>query len=535
MASRKKKSTRPSQGLVWNPPIDLTDRLIQEIQGLQASVRTDYLKSQFLSKFVSKDTDPPELRRQRAIEKWLAVEMKNEETEDRLLFTPGASQILPRVSLDEFFSFCRHLVCEIIGETPPIEALIGSFSGGASTSRSRLSSHPAGKYVGEAHVTASALPWFDLLRDELPVWFDVADDLVIKEVPGNVLFTVPKKTDIDRCACKEPDLNMFIQKGIGNYFRNCLRRTGINLNDQSINRSLARVGSIDGRLVTLDLSSASDSVLTELVAQLLPVTWFNLLDAVRCHVTIIDGQEHRNFMFSSMGNGFTFELESLIFLVLARATARFTGTRGRISVYGDDIVCPAHLFRDLVTVLEFCGFSVNSEKSFASGPFRESCGGHYYDGVDITPFYIRKPIETLPELIDVANKLRKWASHGDSYHVILDPEVEGTWYWLKSLVPDVLWGGSDLSFRYQLVSDDVPSRRISEKMHRSDAGKGGYLQWLNATIGRTIVREPISTSEKTFTSGKYSLKKVRSTSKPHLSLFWYTECVQSTDSASPHR
>jgi len=185
---------------------------------------------------------------------------------------------------------------------------------------------------------------------------------------------------------------MFIQKGIGNYFRKCLRTHNINLNDQSINRSLAREGSITGKLATLDLSSASDSVSMGLVALLLPECWCTLLDSVRSPVTIIDGDEHLNHMYSSMGNGFTFELESLLFFAITKACCYFRGSRGVVSVYGDDIICPTDVVPELTYALSFFGFSVNSEKSYDSGPFRESCGGHYYDGFDITPFYIRKPI-----------------------------------------------------------------------------------------------------------------------------------------------
>ena len=202
----------------------------------------------------------------------------------------------------------------------------------------------------------------------------------LSEVKGNVLFTVPKKTDIDRCACKEPDINMFLQKGVGNHIRSRLRKHAINLNDQSRNRRLAQEGSVAlGQLATIDLSSASDSISIEVVRLLLPNEWFEYLNDIRSHFTEIDGENHRLEMFSSMGNGFTFELESLIFFVLCRAVQYFTGTPGVLSVYGDDIVLPSEIFYDAEFVLRKFGFSVNSDKSFHTGPFRESCGGHCHD------------------------------------------------------------------------------------------------------------------------------------------------------------
>lgn len=517
------KNRQSKRGNTFRAPIlpdDLTSQLKERILALPASVKADYLKEEVFSKFVSKDTDPPLVRRNRAIFKLLCAEQDNAATEDRLLMTREDFNILPRVPYSRFVEWCGSLVESIIGDTPPLDALIGAFSGGASTSRPRTRSHPASKYYGTAHVTDDCLQRFVDVVDEMPGWLNArtSNDLTIQGVLGNVLFTVPKKTDIDRCAAKEPDLNMFIQKGVGNYFRSCLRRTGINLNDQSINRSLARVGSIDGSLCTLDLSSASDSITRELVFQLLPVTWFTLLDSVRSRVTIIDGEEHRNHMFSNMGNGFTFELESLLFYVLMRGVAFFTGTRGVVSVYGDDLILPSEMAQQAIYVLGYFGFQVNPDKSHVSGPLRESCGGHYYNGFDITPFYVKGPIETVPDLIDVANKLRKWGSPSDltiAYPVI-DPDVEEIWLWLKSLVPSILWGGKDLSFKYQLVSHDTPVKRLHEVSKRKKAGAGGYPLWLNATWARTINEDDfdpygLETSTLSKSQHQLELKGVRDT------------------------
>jgi len=501
-------------------PEELTSEFITKILALRSSVKTDYLKEQFLSKFVSSETDPSDVRRNRAIFKWLCKELDNEATNTRLFNLHEEYNILPRVTWFRFREFCTNLISATLGDTPPVDCLIGSFSGGASTSRSRTDSHPAGKYLGKAHVTLRALGVFSDISDEMPGWLGFGDYHPVM-VPGNVMFTVPKKTDIDRVACKEPDINMFLQKGIGNHIRGCLRRVGINLNDQSINSSLARVGSLTRGLATLDLSSASDSVTTELVAQLLPVTWFTLLDSVRSHVTIIDGEEHRNEMFSSMGNGFTFELESLLFWVLTRAVAYFKGVSGVISVYGDDIIAPVEIFDDLTWVLNVMGFEVNSSKSYADGPFRESCGGHYHDGFDITPFYLRAPLASLADVIHIANSLRKWAEiPGLS---ILDPEVEDIWFWLKSFVPSDLWGGGDTSFKYQLVSPDVPSKRIVEDTTRCSTHLGGYFHWLNATWDRTVLREGVSTSSRVRNTNRYRLKSVRRKAATSLSAIFLRE------------
>jgi len=501
----------------FNSPIppDMTSTLRDRISAIPSSPKGDYLKAEIFSKYVDESTDPADVRRTRAINKWLATERENEATNERLLTTRDGFQILPHVKFAYFVQRCRNIISDIIGDVVPEDALIGSFSGGASTSRPRTSSHPAGKYLGQADVTGPAYEVFEDLLDDIPGWDIVATNTVFRVVPGNVLFTVPKKTDIDRCACKEPDINMWLQKGLGAHIRKCLARTGINLNDQSINRSLARKGSFDGSLATLDLSSASDSVSRELVALLLPENWFTLLDSVRSHVTIIDGEEHRNEMFSSMGNGFTFELESLLFYALARATSYCLNIPGRVSVYGDDIIVPTALAEPLVWVLSYFGFSTNEEKSFVTGPFRESCGGHYLDGNDVTPFYVKAPLKTVADIIDVANKLRRWAQiPGLS---VLDPTVEAIWLWLKSLVPSRLWGGGDLAFKYQLVSYDTSSHRLVEDTKSVSTHEGGYFHWLNATWDRTELREGVSTSSRTKSvTEQYRIRPVRMTSVPQL-------------------
>lgn len=462
-------------------PEGLGDLLLQEVLLLPSDRKSDHLKAEFLKKYVSSDTDPAPVRRQRALNKWLATERMNEATNDRLFNQHMDYYILPHVQLGEFLEFARTFCQNILGDTVPESALIGGFSGGASTSRQRTDSQPASKYLGKAHVTERAMPWIEILRDLMPGWSSFWEDLSIEVVPGNVFFTVPKTTDIDRCACKEPDINMFLQKGAGRVIRQSLRDFGINLNDQSKNRDLARVGSITGSLATVDLSSASDSVSIELVRTLLPEMWFSHLDSIRSQVTVIDGEEHVNEMFSSMGNGFTFELESLIFFVLARSVAYFTGTRGVISVYGDDIVAPSLMYHDLQRVLEWFGFSVNMDKSFHDGDFRESCGGHYVSGYDITPFYVKEPILTLSDLMKFCNGLRKWA---EIPGVGCDPDVFPLWEFASGYVPKRFWGSKDAATRFQLYSPGAPDLVLRPDTVTKETGAGGYIFWLNSTAFR---------------------------------------------------
>lgn len=384
-----------------------------------------YLNRVLLSKYADPAPGQADLRRSRAIEKWLATEERNALTNARLRKWGESKSVhvLPGVSAKRFLDKVASVVADVLPWTPSLDIANGGFSGGASTSKGRRHSHPAVKFLDKADVTRPAQPLFHAInrgtRWADHVWSGGLDPRIVE---GNVMFTVPKNSEIDRCACKEPDLNMFLQKMLGNQIRYLLKRKGVDLNDQSVNRELARRGSVDGSLMTLDLSAASDSLTTEFVRRTVPTDWFFYMNLARSEKTEIDGLTHTNEMFSSMGNGFTFELESLLFYAIARSVAYFGGYRGKISVYGDDIIAPSPMADDLISALEFCGFRTNPDKSFWEGPFRESCGAHWHGGQDISPFYIRGPFRSISDLILTLNQLTAWASREIA---VVDPRYEG--------------------------------------------------------------------------------------------------------------
>lgn len=224
-------------------------------------------------------------------------------------------------------------------------------------------------------------------------------------IKGNTLITVPKNAKTDRSICYEPHMNVWLQLAVGSYLKKRLLKNGINLRDQSINQRRAKFGSKFGSLATIDLSMASDTMCRELVLALLPFEWFSVLDDLRSHYTFWpDGEWRENNKFSSMGNGFTFELESLIFYALCSAESK------NVSVYGDDIIIPVENFDKVKTLLEFCGFALNESKSFASGHFRESCGGDYFCGVDCTPVYLKDIPNNLEGVIKTHNAIRNFWS-----------------------------------------------------------------------------------------------------------------------------
>lgn len=249
-----------------------------------------------------------------------------------------------------------------------------------------------------------------------------ADDCIVS---GNVLSFVPKNVDISRCICIEPSLNMFYQLGIKQILEKRLESYfGIDFATQQFkNRDLAQLASMfDNQWVTIDLSSASDSLSLEMIRVLLPGEPLGFLEATRSsHMTLPDGSEMKLNMISTMGNGYTFPLQTAVFASVVCACMRIAGLKidkprgksiGNFGVYGDDIICRTEVLRLVLRGLHLLGFSVNMDKSFFKGPFRESCGGDYFYGHPVRGVYL-KSLRTPQDFYVALNLLNRWtARHG---------------------------------------------------------------------------------------------------------------------------
>jgi hypothetical protein len=182
----------------------------------------------------------------------------------------------------------------------------------------------------------------------------------------------------------------------------------LGFDDQTPNQRMAQIGSLDGSLATLDLSEASDRVSNQHVRFLLkhhPHLAAGV-DACRSRKADVPGYGViRLAKFASMGSALTFPFEAIIFLmVVMRGIELKLGRpitmkdiislRGKVRIYGDDIIVPVDFTDSVVSSLETFGFKVNSGKSFWTGKFRESCGKDYYDGVDITVVRLRSLLPT---------------------------------------------------------------------------------------------------------------------------------------------
>lgn len=315
-------------------------------------------------------------------------------------------------------------ILRVLGESPGTRWLdLAQFGPGATSHVTGSEVAFYNKYSADLGVSHRALHWAMVSIAQRPTWCShlVGVDLDGPCVPlpgnfdlveANKVTFVPKDAKTERPIAIEPHLNIFLQKGVGALMRErLLNRAGIDLRQhQRQNAVLARFGSITGGLATLDLSSASDTVSLELVRDLLPDDWFSLLFSLRSGYGELDGSVFKYEKFSSMGNGYTFELESLIFWALAQSVIdlEFEG-EGVCFAYGDDLIVPSEAFDIVVNALQLLGFEVNTKKSFSTGYFRESCGRDYFDGDLVRPIFIKDEIDDVQRLLQTANAVRRLA------------------------------------------------------------------------------------------------------------------------------
>lgn len=254
--------------------------------------------------------------------------------------------------------------------------------------------------------------------------------LKARVVDNNKIAFVPKTAKVHRTIAVEPLLNGFVQKGIDNVLRKRLKRVGIDLSDQTRNQELARKGSLPGELdpyVTIDLSSASDSIATEFVRYMLPPAWFDLLDQCRSRQYSMEGQTLPFHKFCTMGNGFCFPLETLLFASLCFSAYKKSHRGPDFSVYGDDIIVRQSVAPDVLHLLKVAGFKTNTRKTFLLGPFRESCGADWFEGKDVRPMSLDYAFDSFENVVKFVNLARR----KDSWSVILHEACE----FLTGLIP----------------------------------------------------------------------------------------------------
>jgi len=257
-------------------------------------------------------------------------------------------------------------------------------------------------------------PRFTLPKDEMPVKVTL----------------VPKTLKTPRVIAIEPTAMQYAQQAIMQRLVPSLEiktmsRDFIGFTDQALNQSMARRGSIDESLATLDLKEASDRVLNSLVLRMTkPFPAFSeAVQACRTEWAILpDGRSATLSKFASMGSALCFPIEAMVFTTIVflglqdAASRKFSAKdilsfRGSVRVYGDDIIIPADSVTYVIRALEAFGLKVNTKKSFWSGNFRESCGGDYFEGMDVTPIRLK---HVAPKRKQDVDELVSWVAFANA-------------------------------------------------------------------------------------------------------------------------
>ena len=250
-----------------------------------------------------------------------------------------------------------------------------------------------------------------------------------QEFPARVI-PVPKTLKTPRIIAAEPVAMQYAQQALADGLWISLKRDDnlremIGHREQETNQALARKGSLYGNLATLDLSEASDRVSNQHVRTLtsdFPILQ-GAIESCRSQKADVDGEVIDLAKFASMGSALCFPMEAMVFLTMIFVGIEkelstpltpelISSFRGKVRVYGDDIIVPVEFVHTVISTLESFGIRVNASKSFWTGRFRESCGREYYAGADVSIIRVRRDfpasrhdVSELVSLVSLRNQL----------------------------------------------------------------------------------------------------------------------------------
>ncbi len=254
---------------------------------------------------------------------------------------------------------------------------------------------------------------------------------------------VPKTLKTPRVIAMEPTCMQYAQQALRVPLYKALESGDSETNfvgfrHQEPNQRLALEGSLTRELATLDLSEASDRVSTQHVEHLLRLHPHLRGAVFACRSSKAEVLGHGVIplaKFASMGSALCFPIEAMVFATvcfvgiersLGRQLSRrdIQSLRGKVRVYGDDIVVPVAHVQAVIETLEYFGFKVNSSKSFWASAFRESCGKEYWAGHDVSIVRVRhllpasrRNVTELVGAVSLRNQLYKAGLWGSARHL----------------------------------------------------------------------------------------------------------------------
>jgi hypothetical protein len=240
--------------------------------------------------------------------------------------------------------------------------------------------------------------------------------------PTSRLKFVPKTFSKARGICIEQLETQYLQQGIKNalYYRlerHPLTKGRVNFTDQSINGRLALYASSNRKLATIDMSAASDRISRKLVKYLFSGNEPMLNALLALSTETIELPDTISFItdfpcakFAPMGSALCFPVMALVHFALIKAILVLSTTSrdnlSHVYVYGDDIIVPTECVQAVYDWLPMFGMKLNTSKSFHRSLFRESCGVHAYNGVDITPVRFKSVVKDPPRYNELISALK---------------------------------------------------------------------------------------------------------------------------------
>lgn len=253
------------------------------------------------------------------------------------------------------------------------------------------------------------LRWDTTLGAELSKYLPNPERPAVSLVDTSTLSFVDKSWKARRAITPQPNLMLFFQLGTGEVISSALQRVGIDIRtQQDCHRKLVKFASAnpDAGICTLDWSEASNRIWLWLVEAIFPRDWYNWLLLIRTPQTVYGGESHDLPFIGEMGNGFTFPLQTLLFYAVLRAIARVENhSDGEyVSVFGDDCIVDAGIMPGVLKFAKMASWTLNENKSFVHGWFKESCGQDSFAGEAVRPFMVRRP-----ENLTSRSYLRAWS------------------------------------------------------------------------------------------------------------------------------
>jgi hypothetical protein len=134
--------------------------------------------------------------------------------------------------------------------------------------------------------------------------------------------------------------------------------------------------------------------------------------------------------FAGQGSAVTFPVQSIVYTIICITAVLWSegkkptyrnirAAAGKIRVFGDDICLPSDkwLLWDLSLLFQYLELEINVDKTHFMGDFRESCGGDYWYGNDVTPIYFRSLTTDFCKRKQNPKEVVSWVECSNNFHM----------------------------------------------------------------------------------------------------------------------